>query len=186
MSTVGSNPTLSATTPPAPIRASAARPRRGRLEAYGAALEMRFGATRRGFESPPLRHPIDRCRPRPYHRPGRARRGTSGALHPQSATAGLNPRPRPSSLRLPRDRPTLKVGSHAAKVREPRQVRKEAAVSDRLRVPWGDLAGAGRSSRCGWLAIDAGCTTFSNLPVPLPADRCTVRKPCRRRSPRNP
>ncbi len=23
---------------------------------YGAALEMRFGATRRGFESPPLRH----------------------------------------------------------------------------------------------------------------------------------
>ena len=24
--------------------------------AYGAALEMRFGATRRGFESPPLRH----------------------------------------------------------------------------------------------------------------------------------
>ena len=29
--------------------------RRGRLVAYGAALEMRFGATRRGFESPPLR-----------------------------------------------------------------------------------------------------------------------------------
>ena len=29
---------------------------RGRLVAYGAALEMRFGATRRGFESPPLRH----------------------------------------------------------------------------------------------------------------------------------
>ena len=24
--------------------------------AYGAALEMRFGETRRGFESPPLRH----------------------------------------------------------------------------------------------------------------------------------
>ena len=44
MSTVGSNPTLSAT------------PGRGRLEAYGAALEMRFGETRRGFESPPLRH----------------------------------------------------------------------------------------------------------------------------------
>ena len=39
---------------------------------------------------------------------------------------------------------TLSVGSHAAKVREPRQVRKEAAVSDRLRVPWGDLAGAGK------------------------------------------
>ena len=33
------------------------RPRRGRLVDYGAALEMRFGATRRGFESRPLRHP---------------------------------------------------------------------------------------------------------------------------------
>ncbi len=31
-------------------------PRRGRLVDYGAALEMRFGATRRGFESLPLRH----------------------------------------------------------------------------------------------------------------------------------
>ena len=31
-------------------------PRRGRLVDYGAALEMRFGATRRGFESRPLRH----------------------------------------------------------------------------------------------------------------------------------
>jgi hypothetical protein len=29
---------------------------RGRLVDYGAALEMRFGATRRGFESRPLRH----------------------------------------------------------------------------------------------------------------------------------
>ena len=33
----------------------ARRPRRGRLVDYGAALEMRFGATRRGFESRPLR-----------------------------------------------------------------------------------------------------------------------------------
>ncbi len=48
MSTVGSNPTLSATH----------HPRRGRLVAYGAALEMRFGETRRGFESPPLRHSL--------------------------------------------------------------------------------------------------------------------------------
>ena len=31
-------------------------PGRGRLVDYGAALEMRFGATRRGFESRPLRH----------------------------------------------------------------------------------------------------------------------------------
>jgi len=58
----------------------------------------------------------------------------------------------------------LRVGSHAAKVREPRQVRKEAAVSDRLRVPWGDLAGAGRSSRVRALAIDTGCTAVSTHP----------------------
>ena len=38
---------------------------RGRLVDYGAALEMRFGATRRGFESRPLRH----TRPAPG-RPG--------------------------------------------------------------------------------------------------------------------
>ena len=50
MSTVGSNPTLSATDN---------TPRRGRLVAYGAALEMRFGETRRGFESPPLRQTFD-------------------------------------------------------------------------------------------------------------------------------
>ena len=31
-----------------------------------------------------------------YHRPGRARRGTSGALYLQSAPAGLNPLPRPA------------------------------------------------------------------------------------------
>jgi hypothetical protein len=157
MSTVGSNPTLSATPTRTDLRRQLPqllRPRRGRLEAYGAALEMRFGATRRGFESPPLRHSATIPA-------GRARRGTSGALHPQSATAGLNPRSRPTSLRLPRDRPTMKVGSHAAKVRESRQVRKEAAVSDRLRVPWGDLAGAGRSSRVWWPSFDAGCTTYS-------------------------
>ena len=62
MSTEGSNPSLSAT----PIRfasISCRVARRGRLVAYGAALEMRFGATRRGFESPPLRHSRDfsRC-----------------------------------------------------------------------------------------------------------------------------
>ena len=146
------------------------RPRRGRLEAYGAALEMRFGATRRGFESPPLRHSATIAA-------GRARRGTSGALYPQSATAGLNSRSRPTSLRLPRDRPTLRVGSHAAKVREPRQVRKEAAVSDRLRVPWGDLAGAGRSSRVRWLSFDAGCTAYSSA---VPAGSRRHRVPCRR------
>ncbi len=67
MSTVGSNPTLSAT-PTRTVSISCRVARRGRLEAYGAALEMRFGATRRGFESPPLRH--FRLAPA-THRPGR-------------------------------------------------------------------------------------------------------------------
>ena len=172
MSTVGSNPTLSATCGTAPLVVGSCQPpRRGRLEAYGAALEMPFGATRRGFESPPLRHDpppsgsrLTGCSARSSIAAGRARWGTSGALHPQSATAGLNPRSRPTSLRLPRDRPTLRVGSHAAKVREPRQVRKEAAVSERLRVPWGDLAGAGRSSRVRGLSFDTGCTAYSPPP----------------------
>jgi hypothetical protein len=60
--------------------------RRGRLVDYGAALEMRYGATHRGFESLPLRH-----HPGPgYTHRRRARRGTSGALYLQSAPAGLN------------------------------------------------------------------------------------------------
>ena len=42
------------------------------------------------------------------------------------------------------------VRSHAGEgTREPGQIRKEAAVSDRLRVPWGSLAGAGRWARAG-------------------------------------
>ena len=81
-------------------------PGRGRLVDYGAALEMRFGATRRGFESRPLRHGSPQ-RPRALasersggrsllDSAGRARRGTSGALYLQSAPAGLNPLPRSS------------------------------------------------------------------------------------------
>src|SRR5262249_8420149 len=49
------------------------RSRRGRLVDYGAALEMRFAATRRGFESLPLRHSpvVDRpaARRRIFDRP---------------------------------------------------------------------------------------------------------------------
>ena len=82
-------------------------PRRGRLVDYGAALEMRFGESRRGFESRPLRHHAGRsnhehCCRRLGTRSavdscGRARRGTSGALYLQSAPAGLNSLQRPPS-----------------------------------------------------------------------------------------
>ena len=128
-----------ARTSPLPLTCPA---RRGRLVDYGAALEMRFGATRRGFESRPLRQNAGRrnddpgvgdsgprsrtprcARSGPRHRlglvapsagattfsigpfssravdfPGRARRGTSGALNLQSAPAGLNSHPRTASL----------------------------------------------------------------------------------------
>ena len=58
---------------------------RGRLVDYGAALEMRFGATRRGFESRPLRHPSTiggypvRSRSR-WVRGRRARSSSAGSL----------------------------------------------------------------------------------------------------------
>jgi hypothetical protein len=85
---------------PAPV-ATGPGSRRGRLVDYGAALEMRFAATRRGFESLPLRHPPaagpgvrgQACDYR-YTLPCRARWGTSGALNLQSAPAGLNSLPR--------------------------------------------------------------------------------------------
>src|SRR5919106_1828611 len=95
---------------------------------------------------------------------GRARRGTSGALHPQSATAGLNSRSRSSPSALHHRRPTSRVGSRAAKIREPRQVRKEAAVSDHLRVPRGNLAGAGRHVWVrGWRRSTPGARPTSFL-----------------------
>ena len=81
----------------------------------------------------------------------RARRGASGALYPRSASAGLNPRPRPARSGAPRHGAS-KVGSHATPEREPGQVRKEAALSVNRRVPWASpagapLSGSGRVSR---------------------------------------
>jgi hypothetical protein len=56
---------------------------------------------------------------------GCARRGASGALHPKSAYAGLNSCPRVLDGTL--NHPT---GRYATDGHEPRQVRKEAAISD--------------------------------------------------------
>ncbi len=58
--------------------------RRGRLVDYGAALEMRFGATRRGFESRPLRH-----HRAPRGRPGRALAPPLLAYAPWGALASV-------------------------------------------------------------------------------------------------
>jgi len=66
---------------------------------------------------------------------GRARRGASGALYLQSAIAGLN-----SRLRSPTEKDLVvrdsgEFGTNAMQIYEPRQVRKEAAVSRALHVP---------------------------------------------------
>ena len=66
---------------------------------------------------------------------GRARRGASGALYLQSAIAGLN-----SQLRSPAGKDLVVMdsgvfGTNAMQIYEPRQVRKEAAVSRPLHVP---------------------------------------------------
>src|SRR5207245_11429493 len=58
---------------------------------------------------------------------GRAKWGAGGPLHRQSALAGPNSRAEGRSLAWPR-LTALKVGTCAAWVSEPRQVRKEAAV----------------------------------------------------------
>ncbi len=58
--------------------------------------------------------------------PGCARRGVSGALYPKSAYAGLNPHSR-ILIRTGVGRPT---GRRATGGHEPRQIRKEAAISD--------------------------------------------------------
>ena len=63
---------------------------------------------------------------------GRARWGDSGALNSQSALARLNSSRRSCTDGLCRRFPMLRAGSCAAESREPRQVRKKAAVSGYL------------------------------------------------------
>ncbi len=71
-----------------------------------------------------------------YNDRGRARRGVSGALYPQSAIAGSNSPPRGRGVGSAPSALALTIGSHAARVCEPRQVRKEAAVNGLPGVPW--------------------------------------------------
>ena len=120
-------------------------------EAHGATIdvETRVGSgtrislrwPQRAAASAELRdHEYRRRPPRQgYNDRGRARRGVSGALYPQSAIAGLNSPPRGRVIGSAPDAPALTTGSRAARAREPRQVRKEAAVSGSPGVPWGNL-----------------------------------------------
>ena len=70
-----------------------------------------------------------------YNGTGRARRGVSGALHPQSAIAGLNSPPRGGGVGSAPAGVVLKAGSRAVWSCEPREVREEAAVSGKPGVP---------------------------------------------------
>ena len=104
--------------------------------------------------------------------PGRARRGTSGALYLQSAPAGLNSLPRSPCPRPP-TRATLRTGSRAAATREPRQVRKEAALSAARRVPRTGLVRAGRRRWARERSVDGGCTAH-DLPRDTPSSTESV------------
>jgi hypothetical protein len=92
-----------------------------------------------------------------YFETGRAKRGASGALYPQTALAGLNSLSRSGTLGL-RGKVVLKVRSCAAQACEPGQVRKEAAISGNLWVTWGCLAGANYPLQAGGSWSTVGCT----------------------------
>jgi hypothetical protein len=85
-------------------------------------------------------------------RRGRARRGGSGTLYPQSALAGSNSRPEVRPCWTEPGGAALKAGPHATGICQPPQARKGARVRRPSRVPWDPLAGAVsvRRSQDGW------------------------------------
>ena len=66
---------------------------------------------------------------------------------------------------MPAGKSTLRIGSRAAATREPRQVRKEAAISAARRVPRIGLIRAGFLVGHADVPVDGGCT----------ANQCTLR-----------
>jgi len=89
----------------------------------------------------------------------RARRGVSGALYPQSAIAESNSCLRHASVKSVMLQGTMKIGSCAIQNCEPRQVRKEAAVSG--------------TSGCAASQPDPSMLRMIRLCLPV-EDRCTV------------
>ena len=55
--------------------------------------------------------------------------------------------------------------SHATEACEPRQVRKEAALSNVTRVPWASLAGASAAGTARVRCFEGGCTVTKALPT---------------------
>jgi hypothetical protein len=135
---------------------------RGRLVDYGAALEMRFGATHRGFESRPLRHT----------RPARSR--TMRALSrcgPRSRTCGYarsGPRLR---LRLARARGGLACWRAHVDLRQydgSRHFHRRPGYPSRA-VLGGELA-----VPCSLQSAPAGPNPLSRSPFSVAARRCDV------------
>ena len=118
----------------------------------------------RGFKSLPLRHFASRR--------GRARRGGSGTLYPQSALAGSNSRPEVRPCWTEPGGAALKAGPHAPGIYQPPQARKGARVRRPSRVPWDPLAGvvSVRRSQDGWYRrrVHGHFLFFGGGPCPPP------------------
>jgi DNA polymerase-3 subunit gamma/tau len=70
----------------------------------------------------------------------------------------------------------LTIGSCAETTREPRQIRKEAAVSGRRFVPQASLIRANAYARVRDVAIDGGCTTISQYHRRVPERAALYRR----------
>src|SRR5699024_10691314 len=92
----------------------------------------------------------------------RARRGVGGALHSQSAIAGLNSLSRFGFSELCRHE-VLNTVSRTAGTCESGQGRKTAAISSHPRVMWGLLVGAYERSQAGRPQSTRGARSFSVL-----------------------
>ncbi len=95
---------------------------------------------------------------------GRARRGGSGALNLQPARAGFNSCPRPWPFRVCLRQVVTTPWSRATHFHEPRQVRKEAAVSGSLRVPRGRWGRANYRSNAWEARSKAGARSLIIFP----------------------
>ena len=134
---------------------------------------MRYGATHRGFESRPLRHLLRPARSVSRHPRYHLWAVLGGELAVPCTCNPLQQGRIPSRGRRSRrlsERPALRTGSRAAATREPRQVRKEAAISAARRVPRTGLVRADRFGKRGSASVDGGCTAFGPVhgaPAPV-------------------
>jgi hypothetical protein len=98
---------------------------------------------------------------------GRARRGGSGALYPQSALAGSNSRPRCPRVGLSRTGRRRRLGLTQRESANPARPGREQRYADPLvcrGIPWLEPTPGG-DRRTG--RIDGGCTATSSGPIPF-------------------